>query len=232
MKKIAIIPARGGSKRIPRKNVKPFMGKPAISYPIEIAISCELFDEIVVTTDDEEIADIGKHFGATQIVKRPLGLADDITPTVPVISHAIQELGMDPEDAVCCIYPVNPFLNVKDIFDGFKLLNENYDISYVNSITSYPYPIQRAVRKDLHSRISMINPELALTRSQDLEECFHDAGQWYWGRAEAWNSNKKLLHNSIGVVIPRWRVQDIDTFEDWENAEKLFSLITRDNPET
>lgn len=231
MKKIAIIPARGGSKRIPRKNVKLFSGKPAISYPIEIAISCELFDEIVVTTDDEEIADTGKHFGATRIVKRPLGLADDITPTVPVISHAIQELGIEPEDTVCCIYPVNPFLNVKDVLDGFKLLIENHDISYVNSISSYPYPIQRAVRKDSHSRISMINPELALTRSQDLEECFHDAGQWYWGRAETWNSNKKLLHDSIGVVIPRWRVQDIDTFEDWENAEKLFSLITRDNSE-
>jgi len=230
MKKIAIIPARGGSKRIPRKNVKPFMGKPAISYPIEVAMNCELFDEIVVTTDDEEIADIGKRFGATRIVKRPLGLADDVTPTVPVIAHAIQELGMQPEDTVCCIYPVNPFLNVTDVLDGFKLLVENHDISYVNSICSYPYPIQRAVRKDLHSRISMINPELALTRSQDLEECFHDAGQWYWGRAETWNSNKKLLHDSIGVVIPRWRVQDIDTFEDWENAEKLFSLTTRDNP--
>ncbi len=230
MKKIAIIPARGGSKRIPRKNVKLFLGKPAISYPIEIAMNCELFDEIVVTTDDEEIADIGKRFGATRIVKRPPGLADDITPTVPVISHAIQEIGMEPVDTVCCIYPVNPFLNAKDVLDGFKLLIANHDIAYVNSICSYPYPIQRAVRKDIHSRISMINPELALTRSQDLEECFHDAGQWYWGRAQTWNSNKKLLHDSIGVVIPRWRVQDIDTFEDWENAEKLFSLTTRDNP--
>lgn len=230
MKKVAIIPARGGSKRIPRKNVKPFLGKPAISFPLEIIKNCELFDEIVVTTDDAEIANIGRSFGANRIVERPLELADDITPTVPVISHAIQELALDPEDSVCCIYPVNPFLNVKDVLEGYKILIENHEISYVNAICSYPYPIQRAVRKDSRSRISMINPDLALTRSQDLEECFHDAGQWYWGRAKTWTSNKKLLHESIGVLIPRWRVQDIDTFEDWENAEKLFNLTSRDIP--
>lgn len=229
MKRIAVIPARGGSKRIPRKNIKLFMGKPAIYYPIEISLRSGLFDDVVVTTDDEEIAEIALACGATRIVDRPKELADDITPTVPVISHAISELNLVAGSLVCCIYPVNPFLSADDLEQGLRKLESNEDVSYVNSICSYPYPIQRAVRKDDKSRISMINPDLALTRSQDLEESFHDAGQWYWGKAETWCNNEKLLHNSIGFVIPRWRVQDIDTEEDWITAEKLFSINILDS---
>ena len=221
---IAIIPARGGSKRIPMKNIKQFMGKPAILYPVEAALSSGVIDQVIVSTDSEIIAGCVDGIERVTIHFRPSKLSDDITPTVPVIAEAIESNGIDDDVAVCCIYPVNPFIQSNDIVNGLELLKSHPSISYVNSIGTYSYPIQRAVRKNANGQIEMLNPELALTRSQDLEEVFHDAGQWYWGRASTWKNGEKLLFNSIGVQIPRWRCQDIDTLEDWELSELLFKV--------
>jgi pseudaminic acid cytidylyltransferase len=229
--RIAIIPARGGSKRIPKKNIREFFGIPAISRTLNLLVDSEIFDHVIVSTDSEEIARVALTTTSVRIIARPSELADDFTPTVPVISHAIMEFTKNAGrsnqlDAleVCCVYPINPFLNIKDLSSGLSILQTTPDISYVNSIVSFPYPIQRAVKLDPSGKIEMFNPSLALTRSQDLEEAFHDAGQWYWGKAQTWLTGDKLLFNSIGVQIPRWRAQDIDTIEDWELAEKLFRL--------
>lgn len=231
MTKIAIIPARGGSKRIPMKNIREFLGVPAIARTLKTIVDSEIFDQILVSTDSEEIAHVAQMVANVQVISRPPNLADDFTPTVPVVSHAIEEYRNKLDQAnqsgpleVCCIYPINPFLNTSDLSLGLSILQTREDISYVNSIVSYPYPIQRAVKLDPSRKIEMFNPSLALTRSQDLEEAYHDAGQWYWGNAQAWLAGDKLLFNSIGVQIPRWRAQDIDTIEDWEYAEKLFRL--------
>lgn len=221
---IAIIPARGGSKRIPLKNIKPFMGKPAILYPIETALAIGVIEQIIVSTDSDLIADCVNGIEKVKVHMRPSNLSDDLTPTVPVIAEAINSTGIGDDVAVCCIYPVNPFIQSNDIAKGLNLLRQNPGISYVNSIGTYSYPIQRAVRKKANGTIEMLNPELALTRSQDLEEAFHDAGQWYWGRAKTWKNGDKLLFNSIGVQIPRWRCQDIDTNEDWELSELLYKV--------
>ncbi|MEI6051941.1 MAG: pseudaminic acid cytidylyltransferase [Opitutaceae bacterium] len=222
-----IIPARGGSKRIPGKNIKPFAGRPAIHYPIEAALASGVVDQIIVSTDSKEIAECVKGIERVRIHFRPANLADDITPTVPVISEAILANNLDPLSPVCCVYPVNPFIVPSDIENGLELLKSNSDISYVNTICTYSYPIQRAVRKNTNNHIEMFNPELALTRSQDLEEAFHDAGQWYWGKANTWINGERLLFNSIGFPIPRWRCQDIDTLEDWETSEILYEVSRR-----
>ena len=221
---IAVIPARGGSKRIPLKNIKNFMGKPAILYPIEAALSSGVIDQVFVSTDSELIAECVSEISNVKVHWRPMNLSDDLTPTVAVISEAINSLGIGDSTSVCCIYPVNPFIQGFDLVKGLELLELNPEISYVNSIGTYSYPIQRAVRKLRNGTIEMLNPELALTRSQDLEEAFHDAGQWYWGRAKTWKRGDKLLFNSIGVQIPRWRCQDIDTTEDWELSELLYRV--------
>jgi N-acylneuraminate cytidylyltransferase len=231
MTKIAVIPARGGSKRIPHKNIRDFLGKPAITRTLEKIVESEIFDEVFVSTDSNEIADVATTTKGVKVIFRPANLADDITPTVPVIAHAVTEykktmddLSQQSELDVCCVYPVNPFLDITDMKTGLSTLQTTNGISYVNAIVTYPYPIQRALTMDTVGRIEMINPSLALTRSQDLEETFHDAGQWYWGRAETWLTGQRLLFNSIGVRVPRWRAQDVDTNEDWLIAEKLFRL--------
>lgn len=221
---VAVIPARGGSVRIPRKNIKPFLGKPSISYAIQAALEAEIFSEIVVSTDDEEIAAMSLGFGATKIIKRPDSLADNFTPTVPVISHAIRKISQTANSEridVCCIYPLNPFVLPSDLIEGLRLLRESEEISYVNPVCLYPYPVQRAI-EIVNSKIQMVNPEHAFTRSQDLHERYHDAGQWYWGKSSTWLKEEKLLFNSKPLIIPRWRCQDIDTEEDWKMAEALF----------
>ena len=231
MPKLAIIPARGGSKRIPKKNIREFCGEPAITRTLKNLIQSKVFDDIVVSTDSDEIAQVAKSVAGVQTISRPSFLADDFTSTVRVISHAILEfqnkksrISNSESLEVCCVYPINPFLDTKELETGLAILRTNPGVSYVNSIVSYSYPIQRALRLNPVGRIEMINPSLSLTRSQDLEETFHDAGQWYWGIDETWLAESPLLINSIGIQIPRWRALDIDTFEDWEMAEKMFRL--------
>ncbi len=225
--RLAVIPARGGSKRIPRKNIKEFCGKPMIAWSIEAAIESGLFDRVVVSTDDAEIAVIAEQYGAQVPFVRPTSLADDHTGTIPVVSHTIQwfrDQGLPP-DQVCCLYATAPFVRAVDIQRGLDLLTST-NSDYAFSVTSYPFPIQRAIRLTPQGRVAMFNPELFNTRSQDLEEAYHDAGQFYWGRADAWVEGRLIFSTeSAPVVLPRYRVQDIDTLEDWERAQWLFKTL-------
>ena len=224
---IAIIPARGGSKRIPRKNIKEFCGKPMIGYSIECALACDFFDEVIVSTDDEEIAAVAKDFGAKVPFMRPKELADDHAGTIPVIAHAthwFEAEGLVPS-AVCCIYATAPFIQPDDLKQGLVTLQSGRG-EYVFSATSFGFPIFRSFKRHDDGSVEMFYPEYFEARSQDLPEAFHDAGQFYWGRAEAWTGNRKLFERGSNVVmLPRWRVQDIDTTEDWERAELLMKLL-------
>lgn len=225
--KLAIIPARGGSKRIPRKNIKPFCGKPMIAWSIEAAHLAGCFDRIIVSTDDAEIADIARAHGAEVPFMRPPELSDDHTGTIPVIAHAIDWMlqNAGPVDFACCLYATAPFVQAADLQHGFEVLQRS-GAHYAFSVTSYAFPIQRAIRITADQRVEMLNPEHFNTRSQDLEHAFHDAGQFYWGRAAAWLTGKPLFsHDAAPVLLPRHRVQDIDTAEDWERAEWLFKAM-------
>ena len=227
--KIAIIPARGGSKRIPRKNIKDFFGKPLIAYSIEAAKKTKLFDKIIVSTDDEEIASIAKSYGA-EILKRPKELADDFTPTIPVIAHAITSTCKDLSkiELVCCIYATAPFVQAQYIKEAYKkLIKQKND--YCFSATSFAFPIQRAIKLQEES-VEMFYPEHFNTRSQDLEEAYHDAGQFYWGTPKAWCEGEPVFSNKSSVVLlPRYLVQDIDTLEDWKRAELMYKVLQNEN---
>jgi pseudaminic acid cytidylyltransferase len=226
MKAIAIIPARGGSKRIPRKNIRPFAGKPMIAHAITAATSSGLFERVVVSTDDQEISRIAREWGAETPFVRPPELADDHTPTVPVIAHAIAEcekLGWAVERA-CCIYPGVPFIQIGDLKAALELL-EMSRADYSFPVTEFPSAIQRALRRSEDGRLSPFSPEHELTRTQDLEPAYHDAGQFYWGGRQAWLSNPKIHSSGAGFVIPSWRVVDIDTPDDWRRAEMIFGAV-------
>lgn len=225
--RLAVIPARGGSKRIPRKNIKLFCGKPMIARSIEAALESGCFDEVIVSTDDAEIAEIARQHGASVPFIRPAELSDDYTGTIPVMSHAVEWFianGENPEQ-VCCIYATAPFVAGEDIRRGLESLTEN-ECDYAFSVTSYAFPIQRAIRITPTGRVEMFHPEHFNTRSQDLEEAYHDAGQFYWGRTSAWLEGRAIFGaDSTPVLLPRHRVQDIDTPEDWERAEWLFKAM-------
>lgn len=222
---VAVIPARGGSKRIPRKNIKPFAGKPMIAWSIEAALASGCFDRVLVSTEDEEIATVADEWGAEVPFRRPAELSDDHTGTIPVIAHAIEWLREQGEapTAVCCLYATAPFVQPEDLRSGYQSLQGREDVSYAFSVTSYAFPIQRALRLTPQGRVAMFQPEHFHTRSQDLEEAWHDAGQFYWGRAEAWINGLPIFsERAVPVTLPRHRVQDIDTLEDWHRAEWLF----------
>lgn len=225
--KIAVIPARGGSKRIPRKNIRPFCGKPIIAYSIAAAQASGLFDEIVVSTEDEEIATVARQFGATTPFARPNEISDDFTGTNAVVKHAVNwfiEQGNDISHA-CCIYATAPLIQDRFIRQGYERLIGS-DAAFAFSITHYAFPIQRAVRLTSEGRVDSLYPEHRMTRSQDLEPAFHDAGQFYWGTARAFLDDVPVFsQRSIGIVLPRVLVQDIDTLEDWEQAEFMFRVV-------
>lgn len=226
---IAVIPARGGSKRIPRKNIRLFHGKPIIAWSIEAAQHSGCFERIIVSTDDEEIAHVAKTYGAEIPFMRPKSLADDHTGTIPVVTHAIDWLrqqGIAPLHT-CCIYATAPFIQAPDLRAGFdQLVNSSTNFDYAFSVTKYPFPIQRAIRITDQGTVEMFDPKQFNTRSQDLEDSFHDAGQFYWGRSDAWIAGKVIFgHGSAAIRLPSFRVQDIDTIEDWERAEQLFHIL-------
>lgn len=225
--RIAVIPARGGSKRIPRKNIKNFCGKPMIAWSIETAKASALFDHIFVSTDDNEIADIAKQWGAEVPFMRPAELSNDYAGTTEVIAHVTQwalEQGFD-VDAVCCIYATAPFVQAEDLKRGLAAL-ESGDWDYAFTVTDFAAPIFRSFKQNAEGGIEMFYPEHFSTRSQDLPTALHDAGQFYWGRPSAWIESKRIFdRRSIPVVIPRWRVQDIDTQDDWIRAELIFNQL-------
>ncbi|KAB0287454.1 pseudaminic acid cytidylyltransferase [Vibrio fortis] len=225
--KIAVIPARGGSKRIPRKNIKPFHGKPMIAYSIEAAKASGCFDKVIVSTDDLEIAEVAKAYGADVPFLRPGDISDDYATTMDVMEHAIRWCKGEgwQIDAVCCLYATAPFILPEDLQKGYELIRDD-TVKFVFSATSFPFPIQRAIKLDEQGSVSMFSPENEQVRSQDLEEGYHDAGQFYWGQTTAFLNKLSIFspHSKV-VLLPRCRVQDIDTPEDWELAEKLFSIL-------
>jgi pseudaminic acid cytidylyltransferase len=224
---IAVIPARGGSKRILRKNIKLFGLRPMISYSIEIAKKSGLFEHIFVSTDDKEIAAIAKEFGAEVPFIRPVELSDDLTPTVPVMVHAIKALellGITAEK-YCCIYPCAPFIQLSDLMGTLDLLETTSD-GYSYPIAEFPSKIQRALRLLKNGKLQPIDPQHELTRTQDLEPAFFDAGQFYWGWKSTWLKGAGLQTKGSGYLVPNWRVVDIDTQEDWETAEKMYQFFS------
>ena len=225
--RVAIIPARGGSKRIPRKNIKDFAGKPIIAYSIGAAQESGLFDRIIITTDDEEIADVARSFGAEVPFMRPPELSDDHTATIPVIAHAIQTLQANGEviEMACCIYATAPFVRHEDITSAYNALITQHK-HYAFPVTTFPFPIWRGVKRDDEGNIEMFWPEHFITRSQDLEEAYHDVGQFYWGTADAWLEGKPIFSDAATtIVLPRHLVQDIDTPEDWFRAQLMHKAL-------
>ena len=222
--RLAVIPARGGSKRIPRKNIREFCGKPIIAWSIEAAFQSKCFDQVIVSTDDPEIADVARRFGAEVPFLRPAELADDYTGTAAVVRHAIEwfEENEVTYEEVCCIYATAPFIRAEDIRSGLEILHSG-DADYAFTVTSFPFPIQRAVKITSSGRIEMFYPEYYNARSQDLEEAFHDAGQFYWGKSSTWKEGTLMFSDkTVPIILPRYRVQDIDTLEDWDRAEMMF----------
>lgn len=223
--RLAVVPARGGSKRIPRKNLREFCGKPIIAWSIEAARASGCFDRVVVSTDDAQIAAAARTFGAETPFMRPAALSDDRTGTIPVVRHAAEMCGAADGDLVCCIYATAPFVRAIDLRAGLETLLVS-GADYAFSVASYAFPIQRAIRRTAEGRVEMFDPAQFHTRSQDLEEAWHDAGQFYWGKAEAWRSELPIFtQRAAPVVLPRHRVQDIDTPEDWTRAEWLFRAL-------
>lgn len=225
---IAIIPARGGSKRIPRKNIRDFCGKPLIAYSIVAARECALFEHVIVSTDDAQIREIANEYGAETPFVRPAELADDHATTVPVIKQAVawvqEHLGK--VNHVCCIYATAPFIQASALRQAHDLLIEKAVTGYVFSATTFPFPIQRAFKVKPTGLVEMFEPHNYMTRSQDLEEAYQDAGQFYWGSAEAYMREKIFFStDSMAYLLPRHMVQDIDTLEDWKRAERMYEAL-------
>jgi len=227
-KVIAIIPARGGSKRIPKKNIKNFHGKPLISYSIQIALESNLFDKVIVSTDDEEISQIAKEYGAEVPFVRPKKLSDDFSVTQDVINHTLQYLRDNGEsyEYYCTIYATAPLLQPKYLIEGLEKLQKSDAVNSF-SVTSMPFPIQRTFKINEDKRCEMFWPQYSNTRSQDLEEAYQDAGQFYWTKLNKESHEIMFGKDSIPIVLPRHLVQDIDTLEDWERAEYMYEIINR-----
>src|SRR5690554_1478811 len=226
---LAVIPARGGSKRIPRKNIKDFCGKPIIAWSIEAALASQCFDRVIVSTDDEEIASIAMQYGAEVPFIRPSEISNEYTATTPVIQHAINwfsENVRKPE-LVCCLYATAPFVSADDIVSGLEDMVHT-DSSFAFTVTNYVFPIQRAIKIGQNKQIEMFSPEHFMTRSQDLEEAYHDAGKFYWRKSSASLDNELIIApRSIPILLPPYRVQDIDTQQDWDRAELLFKVMNK-----
>lgn len=226
---LCIIPARGGSKRIPRKNIREFCGKPMIAWSIEAACASGCFDRIIVSTDDAEIADVSRQWGADVPFMRPPDLADDYATTRSVVIHAIREATKlyGEVNRTCCLYPTAPFVTPDDLRSALQM-QQVHQVDFVFSAASFAYPIQRAFRMTASGGLERIQPEHRNTRSQDLEETFHDAGQFYWGLAQAFvNGIDVISPGGRAYVLPRFQVHDIDTIEDWDRAELVFRALRK-----
>lgn len=226
MSNVAIIPARGGSKRIPRKNLKPFDGVPMIARSIQTALDSGLFAQVVVSTDDEEIAELARACGAQVPFMRPAALADDFTGTAAVIAHALHALQDQHFEFACCIYATAPLLQTRFLHQGLALLEQHPDRSFAFSVCDFGFPVQRALTLDARGALTALYPAFSNTRSQDLPPAYQDAGQFYWGRSSAWLRGEVLYSTqSLPVILPRYLVQDIDTVEDWKRAEYLYAAL-------
>ena len=231
IKNIAIIPARGGSKRLPKKNLKYFLGKPIIAYSIETAIKTNLFDRVIVSTDNPAIAKSAIKYGAEAPFVRPKELSDDFTGTHEVMRHAVKWLENSGEKIhyVCCIYPTAPLIEKKDLLKGFNLI-KNGKWELIMAATNFSYPIFRSFKKSPNGGLEMIFPEHYNSRSQDLPKVYHDAGLFYWANPNIWKKKPKVYNEKNSIVeIPNYRVQDIDTFDDWKKAEIIYKILKKNN---
>ncbi|MBF0611772.1 MAG: pseudaminic acid cytidylyltransferase [Magnetococcales bacterium] len=221
--KVAIIPARGGSKRIPGKNIRPFLQKPVIHYSIQAALASGVFDQVIVSTDSEEIARVAEEGGATIPFMRPAHLADDHTITLDVILHALAQLGgAERVETLCCIYATAPFVQPRYLKQGLELLEQSQGSAAI-SVTSFPFPIFRGLQINQKGFLEMFWPQYETTRSNDLPEAFHDAGQFYWLDSQKLLQQKTMYpKDACPVILPRYLVQDIDTMEDWQTAEFMY----------
>ncbi|PUA45986.1 pseudaminic acid cytidylyltransferase [Pseudomonas protegens] len=228
MSAVAIIPARGGSKRIARKNLKAFDGVPMLARSIDKALSSGLFRQVVVSTDDPEIAELALACGAEVPFIRPPALADDFTGTAAVIVHALQALreqGREYEYA-CCIYATAPLLQARYLRQGLEMLMRRPDKGFAFSVCGFGFPVQRALILDEQGALDALYPQFRQSRSQDLPAAYQDAAQFYWGRSQAWLQGEVLFSpRSLPVILPRHLVQDIDTEEDWRRAEYLYAAL-------
>jgi len=225
---VAVIPARGGSKRIPRKNIKNFCGKPLIAYSIEAAKKSRLFDHVVISTDDNEIAEIASNYGGEIPFMRPRELANDHTATVPVISHAIdhfKDIGQMPH-WVCCIYPTAPFVRVNDLNGAFDLVQE-HEYQYVFTVAPFPSAVHRALERRPDGSMNPLYPEFECARTQDLRSTYFDAGQFYWGSATSWLQGLTIHSHGVGWELPPQIAVDIDTTTDWKYAELMFEVLRK-----
>lgn len=223
MKNLAIIPARGGSKRIPRKNVKPFLGKPMLAYPIEAALATGLFDEVMVSTDDEEIAEVARQYGAKVPFMRSAETANDYATLADVLHEVLNKYEEQGKvfDNMCCILATSPMLQSEDISNGFNTLI-NSDFSTIVPIVEFSYPILRSFKMNDDNAIEYNWPEYAKSRSQDLPKSYHDSGTFYWHKINLWRDGKITRG---GVVVSEETVQDIDTEQDWKMAEIKYKLM-------
>lgn len=223
---VAVLPARGGSKRIPRKNIRELDGHPLLWWAVRTCVDSGLFDDVVVSTDDDEIAAVARAAGASVPFNRSEDLSDDHASTVDVIADAVGRLRSDgqPLDLACCVYPASVFLGADELRGARDLLLATPDADYSAIVCAYPHPVQRALALDGAGRVSFASPEYAGSRTQDLEPRWHDAGQFYWGRATAWLERRPILPNAVGYVVEASRVCDIDTEDDWRRAEVLHRL--------
>ncbi len=226
---VAIIPARGGSQRIPRKNIRLFGGRPMIAHSIDAARESGCFDRVIVSTDDPEVASVATACGGEVPFLRPADLSDAFTGLDAVMCHAVTWLESQGTraDFFCCIFATAPFLTAAALREGLALLQAAPHRQYAFSVTSFPFPIQRAVRLTGDHGVEPFRPECIPMRSQDLEPAYHEAGQFFWGRPAALRMGLSIYAPgvSVPVLIPRYRVQDIDTLEDWEQAEYLYKAL-------
>lgn len=226
---IAIIPARGGSQRIPRKNIKSFHGKPIIAYSIQAALDSGLFEDVIVSTDNEDIAKIAKQYGASVPWMRPAALSDHHTPTLPVIQHGLSHYDKNKGiKFVCCIYATAPFITASLLQKAFKKISNSH-ATYCIPVCEFDYPIQRALSLNDKHQVTMMQRKHMLSRSQDLTPMYHDVGQFYFGTRDAWERGDAILgDNTIGLIIPRIQALDIDNLEDWILAEAIYSQVNHD----
>ena len=224
MNTVCIIPARGGSKRIPRKNIKLFRGKPLLVWSIEKAIKSKCFTDVIVSTEDEEIANLAISSGAKVPFLRPKELSDDFVGTLDVVKFVIKNFNKEIKYA-CCLYATAPMVLTNDLVKSYEEIQILKDDSLIFTATNFDYPIQRAFVLNSLNKASMIKKNFLFTRSQDLEKTFHDAGQFYWGKTKNWLKAKNMIDNNKAYFLPRWRVQDIDDEEDWLRAEIIHKIL-------
>lgn len=218
MTAVAIIPARAGSKRIPGKNTRLLAGRPALAYPVAACLASGLFSRVVVSTDSPEVAALARELGAEVPFLRPAELSDDHTPTAPVVSHCLDRL--EACDLFCCVYATAVMVRPEDLRAGHDMIGQGADGAF--AVTAYDFPIYRALRERPDGWLEMVWPEHELTRSNDLPEVCHDAGQFYWRRTADFRRDPRMYaERSRPVRLPRWRAQDLDTPEDWELVERL-----------